>query len=161
MSEKSKIELATHTSSPRRRTRARLTEATARQQRVVHANALIQAIAAHGRRFFYCVQQDRSARIEVDQRGRVWWIDDYTGKRIFTHPTPAGNRWRGFSQGGTLRHLAEMMREYITTGTPIARGYIAPSMSYGDLWGYGEAGTVAVRDAAFALPIMAPPQDSS
>lgn len=138
-----------------------MTAAAARQQRVEHANALVQVVAAHGRRFFYCVQHDRLARIEVDQRGRVWWIDDYTGKRIFTHATPMGNRWRGFSHGGTLRHLVEMMRDYITKGTPIARGYIAPSMSYGDLWGYGEAATVAVRDAAFALPIMAPPKEGA
>lgn len=138
-----------------------MTASADRQQRVKHANALIQAVAAHGRRFFYCVQHDRFARIELDQRGRVWWIDDYTGKRIFTHPTPLGNRWRGFSHGGTLRHLAEMMRDYVTKGTPIARGYIAPDMSYGDLWGYGAAATAAVRAAAFVLPIMAAPKEKT
>lgn len=138
-----------------------MTAASARRERVKHANALIRVIASYGRHFFYNAQHDRFARIELDQRGRVWWVDDYTGTRIFTHQTPFGNRWRGFSHGGTLRHLAELMREYITAGTLIHRGYIAPAMSYGDLWGYGEAGATAVQAAAFELPIMAPPKGGS
>ncbi|MNV86395.1 hypothetical protein D3C71_1804260 [compost metagenome] len=132
-----------------------MSTAQARQERVEHANALIQVIAAHGRRFFYRGESGRVARVELDPRGRVWWVDDYTGKRIYTHHTPFGNRWRGFSHGGTLRALAEAIRDYITTGTRMHRGHIAPPMSYGDLWGYGPEAAAAVQVAAFALPIMA------
>lgn len=41
-------------------------------KRVAAVNCAIQIIADHGRRFFYSDTHDRYARIEVDQRGRVW-----------------------------------------------------------------------------------------
>lgn len=131
-----------------------MTEPYSLAQRLDHANRLIEVIAAHGRRFFYSAKHGRHARVEVDRRGHVWWVDDYTGRRIYTHRTPFGNNWRGFSHGGTLRALAEAIRDYITTGTRIHRWRIAPPMSYGDLWGYGPEAAVAVQVAAFVLPIM-------
>jgi len=124
-------------------------------QRLDQANELIQVIASHGRRFFYSTQKQRYARVELDPRGRVWWVDDYSGQRIYTHQTPFGNKWRGFSHGGTLRSLAEAIRDYVVHGTPIPPWRIAPQQSYGDLWGYGEQGAKDVRAAAFALPIIA------
>lgn len=130
--------------------------ARTRQDRVVHANQLIQVLAAHGRRFFYCKSKDTYARMEIDARGRVWFIDDYTQKRVYTHDTRG--RWRGFTHGGTLRTLVECMRDYIINGTPIHRGRIATKQlgdSDDDIWGYGPEAAAAVREAAFALPIMA------
>ena len=62
--------------------------------------------------------------MEVDHRGKVWIIDDYSGKRVFTHETVWGGRWRGFSHGGTLRSLVEAFRDYICTGEPLNRGYL-------------------------------------
>lgn len=132
-----------------------MTAAHSASQRLDHANELVRVIAAHGRRFFYSAQRERCARVELDPRGRVWWVDDYTGKRIYTHQTPFGNKWRGFSHGGTLRSLAEAIRDYIVHGAPIPPWRIAPQQSYGDLWGYGEQGAKDVRAAAFALPIIA------
>lgn len=125
-----------------------------KQQRVEHANQLIDVIATHGRRFFYRQESGRVARLELDARGRVWLIDEYSGARIYTHDTPFGNNWRGFSHGGTMRGLIERMRDYITSGVPLNSGCIAPPMSYGDMWGYGEDAAAAVRAAAAALPIM-------
>ncbi|MGX6999856.1 hypothetical protein [Caballeronia sp. KNU42] len=129
-----------------------------RQQRVEHANALIRVISDHGRRFFYNETANRIARIEIDGRGRVWFIDDYKGSRIYTHATVFGNHWRGFSHGGTLRSLVESMRDYIMTGKQIGRWRIATERSFtdGDIWGYGPDAAKAVRAAAFELPIMAP-----
>lgn len=127
----------------------------AKQQRVEHANQLIQVIAAHGRKFFYSKTAGRVARIEIDARGRVWFVDDYSERRIYTH-TP--HRWRGFTHGGTLRSLVEDMRDYIIRGERIRRWKIAPAYSHsdGDIWGYGSEAAAAVRAAAYALPIMEP-----
>lgn len=130
--------------------------ATAKDERVAHANALIDVIARHGRRFFYNQRHQRNARIEL-RNGRVYFIDDYSGKAIYTHRTTFGNRWRGFSHGGTLRSLIEQLRDYITSGTLLSRWVIAPAYSSGDgdIWGYGPAAE-AVRTEAWALPLFAP-----
>ncbi|MEM5371324.1 hypothetical protein V4C53_35565 [Paraburkholderia azotifigens] len=131
--------------------------AAAKIDRVVHANLLIRAIASHGRRFFYYSEGDRYARFELDARGRVWFIDDYSERRIYTH-APSYRRWKGFTHGGTLRSLVEDMRDYIIKGTQVPRWKIAIRQlgkPEDDIWGYGFDAAEAVRKAAFALPIMA------
>ncbi|MHC8293703.1 hypothetical protein [Pseudomonas sp. LB3P58] len=75
-----------------------------KQQRAEQVNQAIHIIVGHGRRLFYDEVTNRYASMEVDQRGKVWLIDDYTGKRIFIHETVWGGKWRGFiSHGGTLK----------------------------------------------------------
>lgn len=126
---------------------------TTKLERVEHANALIQVIAAHGRCFFYCKSKGTTAHIELDARGRVWFVDDYSRKRIYTHYR---YHWSGFSHGGTLRGLVEDMRDYITRGKHIPRWKIAiPRDDGSNIWGYSPEAAEAVRAAAFALPIMA------
>ena len=130
-----------------------------KQERVDHANQLIRIIAAHGRRFFYCQKYSRTARVEL-RNGRVYFVDDYSDKAIYTHPTNWGNKWRGFSHGGTLRDLVEKMRDYITHGKPIPPGYIVIKQLGkdgldGNIWGYDVASAEAVRAAAYELPIIA------
>lgn len=121
-------------------------------ERLGHANALIQAISRHGRRFFFSRESGTVARLELDGRGRVWWMDDYRGARVYVaHP----GRWRGFSHGGTLRSLVEALRDYIQRGDLLNPEYIAPSMSYGDMWGYGTEAAAAVRAEAHQLPMFA------
>ncbi|WP_238587115.1 hypothetical protein [Pseudomonas veronii] len=73
---------------------------TLKQQRAEQVNQAIRIIGTHGRRFFFNQVADRYASMEVDQRGKVWFIDDYSARRIFTHKTNWGGRWRGFSHGG-------------------------------------------------------------
>ncbi len=141
-----------------------------KQERLQHANELIQVIAAHGRRFFFhggvnvydphtkttvFVPASRYARFEL-RNGRVWFIDDYTEKAIFTHQTSIPSRWRGFSHGGTLRSLVEAMRDYIVHGRKIPQWRIATEQLSGssDIWGYGKEAAEAVRAAAYALPII-------
>ncbi|CRL47620.1 hypothetical protein PSHI_06470 [Pseudomonas sp. URMO17WK12:I11] len=70
-----------------------------KRQRVEHVNQAIRIIGAHGRRSFFNQVADHYASMEVDQRGKVWFIDDYSARRIFTHKTNWGGRWRGFSLG--------------------------------------------------------------
>jgi hypothetical protein len=129
-----------------------------KQQRVEHVNQAIRIIGAHGRRFFFNQIADRYASTEVDARGKVWLTDDYTGKRIFTHKTVWGGRWRGFSHGGTLRNLVEAFRDYILTGEPLPPGYLGPErFDDSNIWGYDEAGMKAVREQAGALPVFQQP----
>jgi hypothetical protein len=121
--------------------------------RVNAVNQLIAVIGSHGRRFFWSNERQRMASIEVDARGKVWWVDDYTGKRIYTH---YHYQWRGFSHGGTLKTLVEHFRDYITHGTLLPAHSFGPWPEHycnGNLWGYGDS-MQAVRDKAAELGIV-------
>ncbi|ORM64510.1 hypothetical protein PRCB_16385 [Pantoea rodasii] len=129
-----------------------------KNERLEHANQLIQVISAHGRRFFYNDSTDMTSKLLVDKRGRVWFLDDYTLKWVFTHKTTWTNKWRGFSHGGTLRGLVEMMRDYIIHGTQIHPYYLGMerrNVYDGNIWGYPDDAIKAVRDQASLLPIIA------
>ncbi len=134
-----------------------------KQQRLEHANELIQVIAQHGRRFFYNVTRNATARFELDHRGRVWFIDDYSGTRIYTHRSGFQSNWRGFSHGGTLRDLVERMRDYIVTGQPLSPHWLGPERSFsnGNIWGYEPDAMEAVRREGAALPIIRRPAEAS
>lgn len=93
-----------------------MTNKATKQERLQHANALIKIIAAHGRRFFFSLHTGKTAELFIGKQGRVYLIDDYTREVIFTHETKWTNKWRGFSHGGTLRGMVEMMRDYIVKG---------------------------------------------
>lgn len=137
---------------------------TLKRQRAEQVNQAIKIIADHGRRFFYDQHSKRYASVEVDSRGRVWLIDDYTGKRIYTHPNTWGNKWRGFSHGGTLRDLVEAFREYICTGKPLGQSYLGPErhrITDGNIWGYAPEAMTAVRELAGALPVFRQPQEQA
>jgi hypothetical protein len=124
-----------------------------RVERVNAVNKMIKAIADCGRRFFYYKDKDRYAQIEMDSRGRIWWIDDYTNERIYTHYK---YDWQGFSHGGTMRGLVEAFRDHITKGTPVPSRAFGPWPEWycgGDLWGYGDD-IKKVRDAALKLGII-------
>jgi len=129
-----------------------------KRQRAEQVNQAIRIIADHGRRFFYSQAVNRYAIMEVDARGKVWIIDDYSGKRVFTHETVWGGRWRGFSHGGTLRSLVEAFRDYICTAEPLHRGYLGPErFDDSNIWGYDEEGMKAVREQAGALAVFCQP----
>lgn len=125
-------------------------------ERLAHANTLVKVISNSGRRFFWNEKDQRLAKLELDDRGRVWWIDDYRGARVFTHQTSISSRWMGFSHGGTLRSLVEAMRDYIVHGKQIDGWRIATPQLYGNgnIWGYSDADAKAVRTQAFELPII-------
>jgi hypothetical protein len=130
-------------------------------ERLTEANRVIGAISRHGRRFFHYggserrqadgsfkyEAADRTARLEL-RRGRLYFIDDYSEKAIYTHDTkPFGNNWSGFSHGGTLKDLVKAMRDYVLTGRQIHPGYIGLQRQWadGDIWGYGMVALAAVR----------------
>lgn len=121
-------------------------------ERVEHANALIKVISEHGRKFFE--RNGVVATLELDKNGKVWFVDEYSKARIYTH---YHHRWHRFSHGGTLRDLVCAMRDYITKGKQLSIEWIAPTRwnpDNGDIWGYGKESAAAVRAAAAQLPII-------
>lgn len=106
-----------------------------KQRRIIRVNSLIRIIGDSGRHFFR--HKDQYARMELDDNGRLWWVDDYTQKKIYLHYP----NWRkGFSHGGTMRDLVNRMKEFVMHGHSITG--VGPWPQWicdGDLWGYGES----------------------
>jgi hypothetical protein len=130
----------------------------AKRHRCEQVNQAIQIIANHGRRFFFCQQKQTYASMQVDGRGKVWFIDDYSQKRIYTHPTPGVAAGSGFSHGGTLKGLVEQFRDYICTGKQINSAYLGlqRSLDESNIWGYDADSMRAVREQAGLLPVFRP-----
>lgn len=121
-----------------------------KSQRADVANQMLEAIAGCGRRFFS--HSGNTSRFEVDGRGRIWFIDGYKGRRIYTHYK---YNWRGFTEGGTLRTLVERLRDFIRDGSKLPATIFGPWPEWvcgGDLWAYG-ADMAKVREAAQRLGI--------
>ena len=120
-------------------------------ERLAKANQAIEIIARFGRKFFS--HHLFITRLELDQRGLVWLIDGYSHKRIY----PYGNhRWKGFSEGGTLRALIIALRNYISKGDLVPPQHFGPWpkwYSEGEPWGYGED-MVKVREEVGKLGIL-------
>jgi len=124
--------------------------------RLARANALITIIASVGRRFFG--YRGVPSHMELDTRGRVWFHDSYTKKRIYTHYR---YRWRGFTQGGTMKDLVRALVRFVKRGEQLHPSTFGPWPSWvcdGDLWAYGED-MQHVRNAAAALAITNPLDD--
>jgi len=119
-----------------------------KDDRLRNANEFIRVIANCGRRFFE--HKGFVSTLELSPTGRVFFIDYYTKKRIYTHRKYV--RWAGFTSGGTMKSLVESMRDYITKGTQMRATYFQPEMGNGfsNPWGYGED-ILKVRDAAVKL----------
>ncbi len=126
-----------------------------KQKRADKANELIKVIGSCGRKFFSYPNKHGFGRFEIDGRGRIWFVDGYTGKRIYLHY----RYWkRGFSEGGTLQALVNCLKRYIATGEPVFTSHFGPWtkwLSDGDPWGYGED-MQQVRDCAVNLGITNP-----
>lgn len=121
-------------------------------ERVEHANELIRLIASCGREFFR--KGETVAHLEIDKHGKVWFVDDYSRCRIYTHYR---YDWRGFSHGGTMRRLIERLRDYITKGEKLTSFIIAPRCSNKDgsnIWGYEPSAAETLRQAAWQLPMF-------
>ena len=110
---------------------------------------MLAAIACCGRQFFRNADDNFVSRFELDARGRVWLIDHYSKRRIYTHDERG--RWRGFSNGGTLRALICDLRDYITKGAHLHPGVLG--FGRDNHWAYG-ADIKIVQDAAERLGII-------
>lgn len=123
-----------------------------KEERLKAVNEMLEVIASCGRKFF--ADKGQTSRMEVDTRGRVWFVDSYSGKRIYTH-CPF-SKWRGFTNGGTLKSLICHFRDFIVKSKPVPLGCFGPWPEWycdGDLWGYGDD-MEGVRKAAIWLGIV-------
>jgi len=123
----------------------------AKEERLQRANDMLEAIASCGRRFFH--HEGRVSRLERDPRGKIWFIDCWSEKRIYTHYV---FRWRGFSQGGTMKDLVKALRDFVVHGKQLHPRAFGPWPDWycgGDLWGYG-GDMEKVRSAALRLGIV-------
>lgn len=105
-----------------------------KERRVIEVNEFIAVIAAHGRHFFR--YKDVVARFELDDHGKIWFHNEYTGKRIYTHQRGG---WKGFHHGGTLLDLCKALRDYIMGRGEFPARAAGPWPEWlcnGDLWGY-------------------------
>ena len=128
------------------------------KKRLENVNQFIREIGSCGRRFFYNAKSDRYARMEMDDRGRVWFVDDFTQERIYTHFRY--RPWPGFSNGGTLKRLVEVFRDHVKKGSQLNSRYfdINPSLyCSGHPWGYPHEICAELSDKAVHLGIMADP----
>lgn len=117
------------------------------------ANDLLLVIATTGRKFFN--HKGSVSQLERDSRGKVWFIDSYTKKRVYTHYR---YDWRGFTNGGTMRWLIESLRDFIVHGTQIdCRKHFGPWPDWvcgnGDRWGYGAESMETIRAEAKRLGV--------
>jgi hypothetical protein len=120
-----------------------------KNERVKIANKIIEAVSKYGRGFF--LHKGRVSRFELADKGRLWYIDGYTQKRIYV---AYKYQWRGFSEGGTLRSVIENLRDFIRFDAPI-RNHFGPWPEWlcgGDLWGYGDAMADLRAELASILP---------
>lgn len=124
-----------------------------RQQRLHDANCLICVIGSVGRRFFR--HQHRMSRLEMDHRQRLWWHDCWQGTRVYLHSPRS--RHLGFSQGGTMWSLVQLLKRFVQHGTQLHPRVFGPwpDWSIQDLWGYGDD-MVLIRTVAQRLGITAP-----
>ncbi len=120
-----------------------------RQDRVDTANAMLRIISEHGRQFF--AHEGRVSRFVLDRRDRVWFVNKWTDRLIWTHQN--GSWGRDFSEGGTLRELCVALREFIMGRAPLPLNHLGswPLSASGDLWDYGKDEMARVRERCAAL----------
>lgn len=114
-------------------------------------NEWLKFIGSCGREFFN--HKGVLATMEQDGRGRVWFVDEYSRRRVYTHYKW---RWVGFNNGGTLRRLVESLRDFIRLDAQIRPAYFNHSTLYcsGHPWGYSEEDMLAIRDEGIRLGIV-------
>lgn len=115
-------------------------------QRLQAANEFIRVIASCGREFFKHEQE--IARLELSPTSRVFFHDEYSKKRIYTHLEY--RRWEGFSHGGTLKRLIIALKNFITKDRKLRAAYFNNSSA--NPWGYGED-ILIVKESAIKLGI--------
>ena len=122
-----------------------------RAERITKVNQLTTVIGNHGRKFFRS-KAGNYARMEMDLRGRLWWIDEWRGSRNYLHYRYWGKT--KFSNGGTLHSYVDSFKGFVVNGKPIPLyhfNWSRPNCD-GDLWGYGQ-GMIPVRQEAIRLGI--------
>ena len=106
-----------------------------KNERLKNANEFLAVIASTGRKFFE--HKGFVSTMEISSTGRVFFIDHFTKKRIYTHRKYCN--WRGFTSGGTMKMIIERLRDFITKGHVMSASYFMEEWGNGfsNPWGYG------------------------
>lgn len=129
-------------------------------ERLAKANEFIKIIATNGRKFFN--HGGSISRLLVDSQGRISFWDSYSKCYVYTY---GSGRWKGFTNGWTLRNLIVSLREYIQgrikTGDelfmilpihpPSGLGGMEDLLAVLNHWDYPEADMTIVIEAARQL----------
>lgn len=118
-------------------------------ERLHRVNELIKTISSLDRRFFYCKSKDRIASFEFSDKGKLFFIDDYTGERVYPYRKVHYGRARGFSHGGTLWSIVNWFREFIITGEKLNH-----MIDFEETWAYSYESTMKIREKAVDLGIL-------
>lgn len=154
-----------------------------RAERAHRVNRFIAEVASCGRRFFdhagraapdrhpatrdgvsrFVVVWPREALRPPAEAGKpngqptLRFADAYTGALLSANRQ--NGRWKGFSQGGTLRSLVLRFQRYVMSGNNrylLTAADVGPWPDWaagGDVWGYGEAAMKRVRSKARDLSL--------
>lgn len=118
-------------------------QTSAKQQRLEAVNELINVIAAHGRKFFWCPKNKRFGYFMIDTRGCLYWRDEWSGKFIYMSRDTIVSQ-RDIHHGHTLRSCLKFLAKYIRTGD---KGN--PNLNLATShWGYDEKSLAAVNQKA-------------
>lgn len=131
-----------------------MTKQSERLERISRVNELTRMIGDLGRGFFLDKETNVYAQMHTDSRSRLYWRDHHTQKSIYLHY----RYWKkGFTGGGTLRHLVNMFKEYVMTGELLPSAVFGPwpeTFCNGDLWGYGKENMRTIRELAGELGMI-------
>jgi hypothetical protein len=103
------------------------------EHRIAQANAVIQALADHGRHAFRSERYDVVGYFFIDSVMQGWWVDFVTGMKVEAGCGP--NLYHDPERG-----LMTALLDYIRTGKAIDASWLDAR------WGYGEE-MEAVREA--------------
>lgn len=101
-----------------------------KQERLELANQVIAEIAKRGCKFF--AYQGRVGRLEIDHRGRIWYINPESQNKIYTHNGDK-EEWRNFGEGWTLQQVICRLRDFVRDGHCKLNVYY---LGFDDYWGY-------------------------
>ncbi|UDF17582.1 hypothetical protein LG951_05170 [Bacillus pumilus] len=110
-------------------------------KRINDINELIKLIASIDRRTFYCESKDSVACFIFGKRGKLFFVDDYTGEWVYPYELGHGPA-NGFSHGGNMWELVNRFREFIITGQ---YGHLR---DYKEIWAYSREGCQKIRQKA-------------
>lgn len=80
-----------------------------KQERLELANHVIEIVSREG--FFRA--KNRVARLELDDRGRIWYVNPRSERRVYTHNP---GEWWNAGIGGTHQNLIRELRDFIRDG---------------------------------------------
>ena len=124
-----------------------------KRDRAALVNQLVDTIANTGRNFFLYERDGVKtiSTIEVDDRGRIWWNDYFTGKRVYV---AYEGRWSGFTAGGTLKTFVKQLAKFLRDGEPLSPH--VTGLSNKNVWAYPEEDVKKIQTLGIELGVFRP-----